>query len=345
MIDSVQITQVEKDLLLQHYRKPSFRLISERAHTILLNATGKTPYEISQILFRDEKTIRGWVKSFNQRRISSLFPRYEGNQNASKLTQAQKEGLKKILASPPSKSNDEGLIPKAFWDVSSLRNYLLAKLGVTYESPRSYHLLFKICNFSFKLPAKFDLSRKDEGDIQERISEIRQEITPFLKDPGWAVLVGDESRIVWEAIVRRCWLPKGQKSVLKVERENVAQNYAGFLDLKKGKPYLFPVPWQNQKETIKVLKRLTRKYPHQKICLVWDNASWHKGKMLREKLKTELRNFYLLAFPPYAPDTNPQEHVWKWAKDQISNVQFGTMQELTKTFKKIITGRNYPYQI
>lgn len=345
MIDSVQITQVEKDLLLQHYRKPSFRLISERAHTVLLNSTGKTAYDISQILFRDEKTIRSWIKAFNQKRISSLFPRYEDNQNASKLTPEQRKHLKKVLASPPSESYDEGLIPKAFWDVSALRNYLLAKFGVTYESPQSYHLLFKICNFSFKLPSKFDLSRKDEEVIQKRIAEIKEELVPFLKDPEWTVLVGDESRIVWEAIVRRCWLPRGQKSILKVERENVAQNYAGFLNLKTGKPHLFPVPWQNQKEIIKVLRQLDRKYPGKRICLVWDNASWHKGKMLREKLKTELKNFYLLAFPPYAPDTNPQEHVWKWAKDQISNVQFGTMRELTKTFKKIITGRNYPYQI
>lgn len=345
MIDPVQITEIEKVLLLQHYRKPAFRLISERAHTILLSSTGKTPYEISHILFRDEKTIREWIKAFGQRRISSLFPKYEGNQNASKLTLDQKKQLKEILSLPPSESGENYGLPKAFWDISTLRNYLVAKFGVIYESPQSYHLLFKICNFSFKLPAKFDLSRKDEDLIEKRVTEIREAIIPLLKDPGWTVLAEDESRIVWEAIVRRCWLPMGKKSILKVERENVAQSYAGFLDLKTGKPHLFSMPWQNQKEMIKVLRKLQKKYPNKKICLVWDNAPWHRGKLIREKLTKDLKGFYLLAFPPYAPDTNPQEHIWKWGKDQISNVQFGTMQELAKTFRKTIMSRNYPYQI
>lgn len=341
MIDPVRITQEEKELLLQHYRKPQFRLISERAHTVLLNSLGKGPYEIAQVLFRDEKTIREWIKIFGKRRISSIFPKYQGNQNAAKLTPDQKAEIAKTLASPPS---DFGT-PKAFWGVSSLRNYLVAHFGVIYESPQSYHLLFKISNFSFKLPAKFDLHRKDDKEIKQRLLEIRKTITPFLKDSSWAVLVGDESRIVWEAIIRRCWLPKGQKSILKVERENIAQSFAGFLDLKTGKPYLFSLPWQNQREIIKALKQLGRKYPGKKICLVWDNASWHKGKLVKDKLKGELKQFYLLAFPPYAPDCNPQEHVWKWGKDQISNIQFSTMQDLTQAFKKTITGRNYPYQI
>lgn len=341
MIDSVQITPEEKDLLLQHYRKPQFRLISERAHTVLLNSTGKGPYEIAQILFRDEKTIREWIKAFGKRRISSIFPKYQGNQNAAKLTLGQKTEIAKVLALPPSDYST----PKAFWDVSALRNYLVAHFGVIYESPQSYHLLFKISNFSFKLPAKFDLHRKNEKEIKEKLLEIRKTITPFLKDPDWVVLVGDESRIVWEAIIRRCWLPKGQKSILKVERENVAQSFAGFLNLKTGQPHLFLLVWQNQKEIIKALKLLSKKYPKKKICLIWDNASWHKGKLVRDKLKGELKQFYLIAFPPYAPDCNPQEHVWKWGKDQISNIQFSTMKDLVQAFKKTVTGRNYPYQI
>lgn len=339
MIDPAQITLEEQRLLLQHFRKGS-GLTHERAQAILWFTSGKSVYEIAGLLFRDEKTIREWIKTFNRTRIASLFPKYRHDTNASKLTPSQREEIKRVLASAPSQSG----LPVTFWDVSTLRNYLVAHFGVVYESPQSYHFLFRISSFSFKLPSPFDIHR-NEKQIKKRVKEIRREIAPLLCDPSWAVLVSDETRIVWQAIIRRAWLPKGEKTVIKVHRENLAQNFVGFLNLKDGRPHLFSVPWQNQKETIKVLKLLKNRYPEKRICLIWDNAPWHRGKLIREKLKNDLQGFYLIAFPPYAPDTNPQEHVWKWGKDQVSNTQFSSLAELTRSFRRNILGQNYPYQI
>lgn len=339
MIDSVQLTGDEFDLLIQHYRKGQ-GLLSQRAHAILLFSSGKSAHEVSQTLFHTEKTVREWIKAFNTARLSSLFPKYFDNQNAAKLTVTQKQQIAQVLASPPSETG----IPKSFWDVSSLRDYIVAHFGVVYQSPQTYHFLFKISNFSFKKPAKFDVKRNDLL-VKERVEEIRKTITPMLSDPDWVVLVSDESRIVWEAIVRRAWLPKGKKTILKVQRQTEYQNFIGFLNLNTGKPHLYPVPWQNQKEIIKTLKLIKKKYPDKRICLIWDNAAYHKGKLIREELKTSLKSFHLINFAPYAPDTNPQEHIWKYSKDQISNTQFNSMKELIQSFKRIVMGRTYPYQI
>lgn len=340
MVDSVQLTPEEFNLLIGHKRKARSELISERAHTVLLSSKGCTPVQIADVLFRDEKTIREWIKAFSESGISSLFPKYFDNQNASKLTKEQREQVSKILKSPPSESG----LPKSFWDVSTLRDYIVAHFGVVYQSPQTYHFLFKISNFSFKKPAKFDVKRNDIL-VKERVEEIRKVISPMLSDPDWVVLVSDESRIVWEAIVRRCWLPKGKKTILKVHRQTESQNFIGFLNLKTSKPHLYAIPWQNQKEIIKTLKLIRKKYPDKRICLIWDNAAYHKGKEIRQELKTNLKNFYLINFAPYAPDTNPQEHIWKYSKDQISNTQFNSMKELIQSFKSVVMGRTYPYQI
>lgn len=340
MIDPAQPSEVEKVLLLSHHRKAGGGLIAERAHAVLLSSTGHSPYEISEILFRDEKTVREWIKAFGQKRLASLFPKYKGNENAGKLTREQKEEIGKVLSKPPSEYG----IPREFWDVSALKAYMTAYFGIVYESPRSYHFLFKVSNFSFKYPATFDLHRNEE-QIRERVNQIREAVKPKLSDPRWVVLASDESRLTWEAIIRRCWLPKGQKSILRVERENVAQNLIGFLNLKTGRPHLYGIPWQNQKEIIKVLGKLKNVYPDKRICLVWDNAAFHKGRDIRKALKTELKPFYLVNFPPYAPDANPQEKVWRWAKEQVANRQFSSLIGLRRYFTSVLMGRNYPYQI
>lgn len=339
MIDSARITPDEKELLLQHYRKPKSEMIRERAHAVLLNSEGYSPYEIGRILFRDEKTVREWIKDFIKERIASVFPRYFNNENAAKLTKEQKEEIKKVLSQPPSEYG----IPKNFWEVKSLKSYIKAEFGVEYESDNSYRFIFKLHNFSFHLPAKFDIHRDDDF-VKKRMDEIRAIIAPYFIDPSWEVLAADESRIIWEAIIRRAWLPKGKKTILKVIRSREYQNFFGCLSLKTGKAHIYEMPWQNKEEVIKILRLLQKDYSDKHVCLIWDNASFHRSKMLREELKTSLRAFYLLALPPYAPDTNPQEHIWKYAKEEISNQQYGNMKELTYGFKTIVIGRNYPYQ-
>lgn len=339
MIDPACPTPEERTLLSQYYRTIPGS-VSQRAHAILLSATGRSPYEIAQVLFVAEKTVREWVKYWHVKRLASLFSGNHANENAAKLTREQKEEITHVLTLPPSAYS----IPKEFWDISALREYVVLHFGVVYESSRSYHFLFRASKFSFKLPATFDVRRNDEA-VKKRIEEIRTMITPYLSDPSWIVLAGDESRITWQAIIRRVWLPTGKPSILKVHRESEAQSFLGFLNLKTGKPLLFPVPWQNQREVIKVLKRVLKKYSGKRICLVWDNARFHKGKLIRKALESSLSNFFLINFPPYAPDTNPQEHIWKWGKDQIANHQFSTLKDLSRVFRKTIMGRTYAYQI
>lgn len=337
MIDSVHLSLEESILLKQHFRKSQKALIRERAQALFSLHHGFSIYEVSKFLLRSENTIRSWAKGYYIEGISSIFTHYKGD-NAAKLTKEQKQELKKVLSQPPS---DYG-IPASFWDVSNLRSYIQAEFGVEYESDESYRLIFKLHNFSFHLPGTFDRHR-NEGKVLKRIKEIRKEIKPLLKDQGWIVFASDECRIIWEAIIRRLWLPKGQKSIIKVERKRKAQSFIGFLNLKTGEQLLFKLSWQKQDTIIPVLEELTQKYPDKRISIIWDNARFHKGKKIKAKLSTTLKSIHLINLPPYAPDHNPQEHVWKYGKDKIANIQCDSLEEVVGKFSLIVMGRKYPY--
>lgn len=332
----------EKNILLSHYRKSKSALISGRAHVILLFDQGLSSYQISLVLFKSEKTIREYGKKFILERISSIFPHYDHNQNAAKLTYEQKQEIKEVLSKPPS----EYSLPEAFWAIKPLKSYIHAMFGIEYKSEESYRLLFNLCNFSFHLPEKFDIKR-DEKAIKKRIRQIRKEIKPYLIDLNWVVLVSDEARIVWETMTHRAWLPKGQKTIIKTTRKRQSQSFIGFLNLQTHSPHLYPIPWQNQSQIIPVLKNIQRKYPGKKICLIWDNAKWHHGKILKANLGENklFHNFHLINFPPYAPDTNPQEKIWKYGKSCIANNVYPTLSDVVNVFQTTIMGRKYDYQI
>lgn len=330
------------DLLGRHFKTSPLKLVRLKAQAVLMRNERLKLIIIAKLLFRDERTIQRWLKGFSQTRMASIFTGHENNENASKLTKEQKEKIKEVLSKPPSEYG----LPREFWDVPSIKKYVKTEFGVIYESKQSYHFLLKFSDLIFKLPDKFDL-RRDEKLIAERMEEIRGEIKRYFANNDWEVFSSDEARIQLEAETRKAWLKRGEKTIIKVNRERECQNYIGLLNQKTFRCHLYELEWQNQETIIKALELFLRLYPYKRICIVWDNAKFHKGKLIRETLKKGklLERVHLINFPPYAPDKNPVEHVWKAAKHKISNIQFETFDKTKNAFKNFVIGRKFNYQI
>lgn len=334
---SIPVTKKEVAILTGHYQKSYTALIRQRAHAMILLAQGRSVPDIASVLLMKEDTVRSWLHAFEHERITSIFPAYSGNTNASKLTPEQREEIKKTLAKPPSKQG----LPGTFWSVQKLKSYLKAAYGVVYESERSYHHLFALERYSYKLPDALD-KRRDDALVTRRMQEIRREIARL---HDHEIFAADESSIVWETELRRAWLKKGEKTILKVNRTKQRQNYFGALNIRSHRHHLIPLVWQNTETMIGALRALTKKYPGKKLAIVWDNAGWHRSKGLRALLGKgkEFSHIRFIWMPPYAPDENPEEHVWKYGKDEIANDVYATFEDLRKKFEFAVSGKVFHY--
>lgn len=297
---------------------------------------------IATILLRKEDTIRDWLKSYSKDHLASIFPGYNGNSNASKLTPKQLAEIKATLQTSPDTA---GGLPSSFWSVKKLKSYLKAEYGVVYESDRSYHYLFAVSNYSFKLPEGFD-QRRDDELVNKRMRAIAKEINQAMKE-GCQVFTADECSLAWETEYRRVWLPKGEKTILKVNRDKRRQHYFGALNLITKREELIRLTWQNTETIIGALRELTNRYPNQRLAIVWDNARWHRAKALRKLLGKgkEFEHIHFIWMPPYAPDYNPQEHVWKVAKQATKNTVTKTFEELKQLFESAISGQKFDYKM
>ena len=96
------------------------------------------------------------------------------------------------------------------------------------------------------------------------------------------------------------------------------------------------------------LDHLSETFKDELILLCCDGASWHKSKALEVP-----DNIVLLFIPPYTPEMNPIEQVWKEIRTRgFKNVIFKTLkkvedklceviQNLEKDTIKSITGRDW----
>lgn len=65
------------------------------------------------------------------------------------------------------------------------------------------------------------------------------------------------------------------------------------------------------------------------IVLVWDNLNTHKSAAVRQFARAHARRLVIEYLPPYAPDLNPDEWVWRHLKHvELGNFAALDLQEL-----------------
>ena len=198
---SVVIDPAEREVLLRwKKRSDTMVLIRLKAEAILYSSGGVDLDFIAEMVGRTRKTVQGWLSQWRIWRLGSVVTGHQGNENAAKLTRAQKEEVAQVLKEPPSEAG----VPAEFWDVPALADVVTSRFDVEYESDSSYRLLMKFVGMSFKLADPFD-KRRDEEGIAARMAEVKEQVRALL-DQGYEVYTSDEVRVEHEAETRKMWL-------------------------------------------------------------------------------------------------------------------------------------------
>ena len=139
--------------------------------------------------------------------------------------------------------------------------------------------------------------------------------------------------------------PKARKQLLRLNGKDKPSRFIGFLNLKTSEDLLYRLSWQKQDTIIPVLEALI------KNILINISASsgimqdFTREKKIKKKLSTTLGRIHLIQSSSYAPDCNPQEHVWKYRKDRLANSQRDSLNQTVEEFERIIMSRKFNYQI
>ena len=67
----------------------------------------------------------------------------------------------------------------------------------------------------------------------------------------------------------------------------------------------------NAEKHIEFLEKIIKQHPNRKIIVVEDGAPAHRAKKVSEFAEQQKKRFAIYRLPPYAPDLNPDEHVWE----------------------------------
>jgi putative transposase len=145
-----------------------------------------------------------------------------------------------------------------------------------------------------------------------------------------------------------CWCKKGVRPSVPCHHIREYRYVFGAVDPVSGDDCYLVMPRCNTVCMNVFLSELSKTFPKDRIILACDGAGWHNSGSLRIPV-----NIRIVHVPPYTPEMNPIEQVWKEIRKRgFRNEIFNSLEKvvdrlcdiirsLTPSDIKSITGRNW----
>jgi transposase len=153
------------------------------------------------------------------------------------------------------------------------------------------------------------------------LASAENDFNPTLKELPIRLYFQDEGRFGRINTVQRCWCKKG---ILPAVTQQMVREYTYAFSAvcpETGNIYSLIMPRADSEAMSIFLEELSEDHNDERIILCMDKAGWHTTKQL--KVPDNLIVWFL---PPYSPELNPVELIWRELRAKYFN---------NKTFKSL----------
>jgi transposase len=144
----------------------------------------------------------------------------------------------------------------------------------------------------------------------------------------------DETRLGLLPVVRRRITACGVQPVATVTYQFDNFYLYGAVEPTTGASFFLELPYLNSRAFQVWLDGFAAAFPASLNILVLDNGAGHKAKAVHWP-----SNVLPVFLPPYSPELNPIERLWRDLKDKLADVPVNTLEELSEAMGAII--QNY----
>jgi transposase len=304
-----------------------------RVRLILLNLVAKldTSFqltEICELLKVPVSTASVWIRRWREEGYAGIVHPWPTTGNP--------------IGRPPALSDADlaylkaRLAEQSHWQTKDIRELIHKSFGVSLSLSQVQRILRNKLHVQFGKPYPHDYRRPK--DAEERLEESLLEaynrlISEGFKSKEIALGFADETSPQTTANTARVW-HVGPADIVKNTTRYKA-NAAGFYAIigHSVSVFLADSTQESIEGFFETIREANPEYPA--IVVVLDNFSSHKTEMVQEKAKG--LGIELVYLPPYSPDLNPIEFIWKTVKYFVSLEFIRSLNHLRDTIEEVWT--------
>ena len=306
----IKLEEKEREALLERIKKTVDRETADRLRIIWFKANGYSHRKIAMLLGVGINTITRCLQRYRRHGLEAICrSNYAGSNSA--LTLEQRNQLKIELQT------------NIYNTAAQVVVWVEKKFGVTYTLSGMQQLLKRL-KFTWKknrlMPSKAD----PEAQLQfvrwfkKLRAELGEDDRIYFVD-AFHAKHNAESGMAWSAVGTPHMIPANSGR----DRYNILGAYCTQTNENE---IILTEENIKQDKLIELLDRLHAKHQSGKIYLVLDNASYNHAK--RVKKRAELSGIILKYQPPYSPNLNLIERLWKFTRKKFFKDKYrATFQE------------------
>lgn len=291
-----------------HYSS-RFRKNADRIKALLLLNKGLSYRQVADILMLDEITIRRYEKEYWRLGIDGLLEcKYKGS--GGNLTLLQEEALVMHLKA------------QTYQMVAAIVVYVKKTYAVEYSIEGMTHLLHRL-GFVYKktkvIPGKVDPAKQEQ--FKKTYTKLKQS-----KKPEDKIYFVDASHPHHNNRPFYGWIYKGEEKTIKTNSGRKRVNLNGALNLEDMEVTVLSEETINSHAMMRLILRLEEEQQAGELYLILDNARYNHSYELTLFL-TDHPRVHLKHLPPYSPNLNIIERLWKFYYQKQRDKYFEKFKE------------------
>lgn len=311
----LKLTDLEKAELKKLQHQAGDKSVYVKVTVLLMLDKGRGIPDVAEDLGIDDSTIYRYFNTYTQEGLNKyLFTEYKGYWG--RMTSEQILELRQELNT------------HLYTDSKEIVHWVSQKWGIEYTPSGMIALLHRI-GFSYKqtkqVPCEANLEK------QQAFLETLEGLLESVEKENAVVYFADGVHPTHNTRSTTAWIEKGtEREQLSVSgRDRV--NINGAVNAHNPIEVLFVESESvNAQSTQALYEKIIANNPNKsKIYVIGDNARYYKNKSLKEWLVDKpLEQIFL---PPYSPNLNVIERLWKFMRKKVINTSFYRTKEAFRT--------------
>lgn len=308
--------------VLEHYR---FRAIE-------LHETGKKVNDIADFFGVHRCSVSHWITSYKRHGKKNLKSK-KATGPSYKLSEQEMRGLLALFEDDATKYGFE----TPLWTCKRIQKIIKDKTRKKIHTTNIMRWLKRI-NISNQKPQR-RASQRDEAVIEKWLNEEWPKIKAHCRRWQAMLYFQDEAGVSLTPVMGKTWAPKGKTPIVKVTGKRGGLCVTSAISPAGKMIFRIEKKRVNAGVHIEFLKQVMKHHPNRKIIVIEDRAPAHRAKKVGDFVEKHKKRLAVYLLPPYAPELNPDEHVWEYLKAyKLKAHQAKDTQELKKLVKRKMQG-------
>jgi transposase len=292
------LTTSELAELKKHHKRCKKRTEADRMKAVYLLGKGWSVVQVAEALLLEDDAIRRYFQQYKKGGLMGLLAMNHSGRSA-------------FLSDEELSRLDAHLQEHTYRTVAEIIAYVRQEFDVEYSDAGVRMILARL-NFVYRKPQKipYRVDEKQQRNFIRRYQAIKNRLKP-----GDGLYFADVTHPEHTAITACGWMKRGEIKVVKSNPRPYRLNIQGAINMGDFKMVVGFEEKIGTESTLDLLETLRKRQPQGRLYLIVDNAAYYRS--LDVKTYAKMLGITLVYLPPYSPNLNLIERVWKFFRQQV----------------------------